>query len=79
MYKENSERYPSRTGDILMFVYFQLGSKPTKRLTDIQEIRSYLEIGYKPLRNVSKKFEKDSSSRTRDIQRKPNFSKEVRQ
>ena len=34
----------SRTGDIPIFVYFQQGSKPTNRLTDIQEIQNYLEL-----------------------------------
>ena len=37
------------------------------RLTDIQEIGNYLELVYKHPRNVSRKFEKDSSSRTEDI------------
>ena len=37
------------------------------RLTDIQEIWNYLELIYKHSRNISRKFEKDSSSRTGDI------------
>ena len=36
-------------------------------LTDIQEIWNYLELVYKHPKNVSRKFEKDSSSRTGDI------------
>ena len=36
-------------------------------LTDIQKICKCLELVYKPLRNVSKKFQKDISSRTGDI------------
>ena len=34
------------------------------RLTDTQEIRNYLELVYKHSKNVSRKFEKYSSSRT---------------
>ena len=49
------------------------------RLTDIQEILNYFELVQKHPRNVSREFEEDSSSRTTDIQRLPNFSKEVRQ
>ena len=49
------------------------------RLTDIQEIWSYLELMYNHIRNVSRKFEKYISSRTGYIQRKPNFGNEVRQ
>ena len=37
------------------------------RLTDIKENWDYLELVYKHPRNVSRKFEKDSSSRTGDI------------
>ena len=37
------------------------------RLTDIQEIGNYLELVYKHPRNVTKKFQKDISSRTKDI------------
>ena len=49
------------------------------RLTDKQKWWNYLELVHRYPRNVSRKFEKDSSSRTGDIQRCPNFSKEVRQ
>ena len=34
----------SRTGDIPIFVQFQQGSKPTNRLTDIQEIWFFLNL-----------------------------------
>ena len=37
------------------------------RLTDIQEIWNYLKLTYKHPLNISRKFEKDSSSRTGDI------------
>ena len=37
------------------------------RQTDIQEFRNYLEIVYKRPRNASKRFQKDISSRTKDI------------
>ena len=37
------------------------------RLTDIQEIWKYLELVNKHPRNVSKRFQKDISSRTKDI------------
>ena len=37
------------------------------RLTEILEILNYLELMYKHARNVSIIFEKDSSSRIRDI------------
>ena len=37
------------------------------RPTDIQEIWNYSELAGKHPRNVSRKFEKDSSSRTGDI------------
>ena len=57
----------SRTGDIPIFVLFQKGSKPTNRLTDIQEIQNYLEIVYQHPRNVSKKIQKDILSGTGDI------------
>merc|ERR1711954_465142 len=42
-------------------------SKKVTQLTDIQEICNYLELVYKHPRNVSKRFQKDSSSRTKDI------------
>ena len=41
--------------------------QPTNRLTDIQEIQNYLEHMYKHPRNVSKRFQKDISSRTKDM------------
>ena len=62
--KKNHKDISSRTSDIPIFVYFQQGSKPTNRLTDIQEIQNYLKIVYQHPRNVSKKFQKDISSRT---------------
>ena len=37
------------------------------RLTDIQDIWNYSKLVYKHPKNVSRKFEKDSSSRTGDI------------
>ena len=37
------------------------------RQTDIQEFQYYLEIVYKHPRNVSTRFQKDISSRTKDI------------
>ena len=37
------------------------------RLRDIQEIDDHLDIVYKHPKNISRKFEKDSSSRTGDI------------
>ena len=37
------------------------------RLTDIQEILNYSELVNKHLRNVSKRFQKDISSRSGDI------------
>ena len=45
------------------------------RPTDMQEILNHFEVMYKNPRNVYRKFEKDSSSRTGYN----NFSKEVRQ
>ena len=42
-------------------------SKSTNRLTDIQEISNNLEIVQKYPGNVTKKFQKDISSRTGDI------------
>ena len=47
-------------------VLFQQGSQPSKRLTDIQDIQNYLRLEYKHPRNVSKRFQKDISSRTKD-------------
>ena len=41
--------------------------KPNEKLTNIQEIQTYLELVYKHPRNVSKRFQKDISSRTKDI------------
>ena len=38
-----------------------------KQVTDIQEIQNYLKLVYKRPRNVSKRFQKDISSRTKDI------------
>ena len=46
---------------------FSKAVSQTNRLTDIQEIRKHLEIVYKHIRNVSKKIQKDISSRTGDI------------
>ena len=46
-----------------------------KRLTEIQDIWNYFEVLYKNPRNVTRKFEKESSSGTRYN----NFGKEVRQ
>ena len=37
------------------------------RLTDTQEISNYLKLTYKHPWNISRKFRKDSQSRTRDI------------
>ena len=37
------------------------------RLTDTQEISNYLKLTYKLPWNISRKFEKDSPSRTGDI------------
>ena len=37
------------------------------RLTDVQEISNYLKLIYKHPQNISRKFEKDSPSRTWDI------------
>ena len=37
------------------------------RLTDIQDIQHYLELEYIHPRNVSKRFQKDILSRTKDI------------
>ena len=37
------------------------------RQTDIQEFQNYLEIVYKHPRNVSKRFQKDIYSRTKDM------------
>ena len=56
-----------RTGDINIFVYFQEGSKSTNRLTDIQEIQNDLELVQKHPGYVSRRFQKDISSRTKDI------------
>jgi len=38
------------------------------KLKDVQEILNYFELVQKHPRNVSRKFEKDSSSTTEDIQ-----------
>ena len=37
------------------------------RMTDIQEIQNHLKLVFKHPRNVSKRFQKDISSRTKDI------------
>ena len=66
----------SRTWDIPIFVYFLWESKPTNRLTDIQEIQNYLDLVYKHPRKAPKEFQWDISSRTGDICLS-NFSKEV--
>ena len=50
---------------------------PTNRLTDKHEICNFFEMVYKHPRNVSKKLQKDISSRTRYIPILPNFSEEV--
>ena len=57
----------SRTRDITKFAQFQSESKPTNRLTDIQEIHINLEIVQKYPGNVSRKFQKEISSRNGDI------------
>ena len=66
----------SGAGDIPKFVRFHQASMPTTRLTDIHKNQNYLEQLYQHLRNVSKKFQKDISSRTGDILMS-NFGKEV--
>ena len=50
--------YPSRTGDISIFSLYREGSKPTNKLTDIQEIQKYLKLIYKHPKNVFKYFKK---------------------
>ena len=65
--KKNLKDILSRTGDIHIVVLFQSGSKQTNRLTDVQEIQSYLEILYQHPRNVSKEIQRDIISRTGDI------------
>ena len=62
--QKNQKDVSSRIWKIPIFVYFPLGSKPTNRLTDIQEIQNYSEIVYQHPRNVSKKIQWDISSRT---------------
>ena len=57
----------SRRGEIPILAKFLVKSKPPNRLTDNQEICSYLEIVYKDLRNVSKKIQKDISSKNGDF------------
>ena len=52
---------------------------PTNRLTDIQEICKHLEKENKHLRNVSKKIQKDISSKTGDIFNNYNVTKKVSQ
>ena len=59
--------YPSRTGDISIFFLYREGSKPTNKLTDIQDIQKYLKLIYKDPRNVFKEFQKDMWSKTGDI------------
>ena len=49
---------------------------PTTRLTDIQKNQNYLELVYQHVRNASKKFQKDISSRTGDMPLS-NFGKKV--
>ena len=46
---------------------FQLGSMPTKRLEEIQEIHKDLEIVYKYPGNVPDNFKKDFSFKIGDI------------
>ena len=41
--------------------------KPTNRLTDIQEVKNYVDLVYKDSRKASQKIQKDISSRTEDI------------
>ena len=57
----------SRNVDITICVLFQSGSKPTNRLTDIQEIQNYFELVYKHPWNVSKKFDSIPSRWNKDI------------
>ena len=57
----------STTRDIPILVQFQSGSKPTNRLTDIQEIQNNFETVQKYPKNVSKKNQNDISSRTGNI------------
>ena len=45
---------------------------------DVQEICKYLEKVYKHIRNVSKKFQKDFSSRTKDIEQFSQVGTETR-
>ena len=58
---------------------FSKKSKPTNRLTGLQEIQIYFELVCQNPRNGSKKFEKDISSGTGDIPIFVYFSKEVSQ
>ena len=65
---EKIQRYvSSRTGCIPIWPYFIKEVNQEKDLTDIQKISNYLELVYKHTRNVSKRFQKDISSRTKDI------------
>ena len=50
--------------ELSLITNFLYGSEVMKRLTDIQKILNYLELVYKHSKNVSRKFEKYSSSTT---------------
>ena len=47
--------------------FIQYWRYPMNRLTDIQEISKHSKLIYKNPQNISRKFEKNSSSRTEDI------------
>ena len=60
------EKYiSSRTGDIFINVWYQQWIKSNNRLKDIEEMWKYLELVYEHPSNVSKRFQKDISSRAR--------------
>ena len=65
--KNFQKNISTRTGDIPILASFQQVSKSTNRPKDMQKIYNHLEIVYKHLRKVSKKFQKYISSRTGDI------------
>ena len=77
--KKLQKDIPSRTGNTSIFVQFQKGSRPTNRLTDIQEIWNKLEIVQKNPGNITNNFRKIMPPELEISQYLCNFSKKVSQ
>ena len=72
--QKNSERFIIQNQR-----YLYISSKPTNRLTDIQEIQHYLGLASQHIINVSKNCRKISLSELEKSLYSSNFSKEVTQ